>query len=58
MPGAGVGAVGDGADPGLAGQRVIAGTGGVGTYRGGGYAERAAVAESEAVPIPGERRTG
>lgn len=58
VPGAGVagvvGAVGAGVDPGLVGRRVIAGTGSVGTYRGGGYAERVAVPETEVFPIPGE----
>ncbi|MFB6718661.1 hypothetical protein ACFCV3_00785 [Kribbella sp. NPDC056345] len=36
----------------LIGQRVIAGTGGVGEYRGGGYAEQSAVPASEVFPVP------
>ncbi|MFD7158791.1 zinc-binding dehydrogenase [Kribbella sp. NPDC059898] len=51
VPGAGVvGVVRSGTE--LAGRRVIAGTGGIGTYAGGGYAERAAVPEAEVFPIP------
>ncbi|MEU4198003.1 zinc-binding dehydrogenase [Kribbella sp. NPDC026611] len=34
------------------GQRVIAGTGGIGTYQGGGYAEQAVVPAAEVFPIP------
>jgi len=47
-----VDSVGPGVDAGLVGQRVIAGTGGVGTYAGGGYAERAAVPATEVFPVP------
>lgn len=58
VPGAGVAGVvhsaGAGVESGLVGRRVIAGTGGVGTYRGGGYAERVAVPETEVFPIPGD----
>ncbi len=56
VPGAGVAgvvsSVGDGADPTLLGRRVIAGTGPVGTYRGGGYADLVAVPETEVFPAP------
>jgi NADPH2:quinone reductase len=56
IPGAGVAgivsSVGDGADRTLLGRRVIAGTGPVGTYRGGGYADQVAVPETEVFPVP------
>ncbi|HZX02857.1 zinc-binding dehydrogenase [Kribbella sp.] len=56
VPGAGVAglvrAVGPGVDAGLVGRRVIAATGGVGTYRGGGYAEQAVAPVDEVFPVP------
>jgi NADPH:quinone reductase len=52
IPGNGVGgvvaAVGDGVDPGLVGQRVVATTGG-----SGGYAERAAADADDLIAVPG-----
>ncbi|MEU7782744.1 zinc-binding dehydrogenase [Amycolatopsis sp. NPDC049159] len=51
IPGNGVGgvisAVGEGVDPGLAGQRVVTSTGG-----SGGYAQRVAVAATAVFPVP------
>ncbi|MBO0789287.1 MAG: zinc-binding dehydrogenase [Actinobacteria bacterium] len=47
-----VASVGDGVDPGWAGRRVIARTGGSGGA--GGYAERAVVSAGQLVPVPGE----
>jgi NADPH:quinone reductase len=56
VPGAGVAgvvrSVGSGVDATSIGRRVIAGTGGVGTYRGGGYAEQAVVPAAESFPVP------
>jgi NADPH2:quinone reductase len=56
IPGAGVAgvvrSVGTGVDADLIGRRVIAGTGGVGSYNGGGYAEQAAVPALEVFPVP------
>ncbi len=61
VPGAGVAgvvrAVGDGADAGLVGRRVIAGTAGVGAYNGGGYAEQVAVPVAEVFAVPDELET-
>ncbi|MFI5728509.1 zinc-binding dehydrogenase [Kribbella sp. NPDC051587] len=44
--------VGPGVDAVLVGRRVIAGTGGVGTYNGGGYAEQSVVPATEVFPVP------
>ncbi|GAA1596137.1 zinc-binding dehydrogenase [Kribbella hippodromi] len=56
VPGAGVAgvasAVGDVVNNPLIGRRVIAGTGPVGTYAGGGYAEQAVVPVDEVFPVP------
>lgn len=56
VPGAGVAgvvrSVGAGVDADWVGKRVIAGTGGVGTYNGGGYAEQAAVPATEVFAVP------
>ncbi|HWD78478.1 MAG TPA: zinc-binding dehydrogenase [Kribbella sp.] len=56
VPGAGVAgvvrSVGAGVDAGWIGKPVIAGTGGVGTYNGGGYAEQAAVPATEVFAVP------
>ena len=56
VPGAGVAgvvrAVGEGVDSAWVGRPVAAGTGGVGTYAGGGYAELAAVPEAETFALP------
>jgi NADPH:quinone reductase len=56
VPGGGVAgrviAAGDGTEPGMAGRRVIARTGGAGPT--GGYAERAVVAAGRVIPVPDE----
>ena len=56
VPGAGVAGVvrevGAGVDGALVGRTVIAGTGGVGTYLGGGYAELAVVPADECFEVP------
>jgi NADPH2:quinone reductase len=52
VPGAGVAGVVRSGDAEWNGRRVIAGTGGIGTYRGGGYAEQAAVPVTEVFAVP------
>jgi NADPH2:quinone reductase len=62
VPGAGVAgvvrSVGADVDSAWIGKRVIAGTGGVGTYNGGGYAEQAAVPVAEVFAVPDDVELG
>ncbi|HEY3563000.1 MAG TPA: zinc-binding dehydrogenase, partial [Kribbella sp.] len=52
VPGAGVAGVVRSGDADWIGRRVIAGTGGIGTYAGGGYAEQAVVPLTEVFAVP------
>lgn len=52
VPGAGVAGVVSSRDAEWNGRRVIAGTGGIGTYAGGGYAEQAVVPVTEVFAVP------